>query len=606
MIVLDFETEAITDQIRPPRPVGLAVYEDNKPPLYMSCGHSSGNTHSFQDISEVLYRIWDTDEELLFHNAKFDLAVAREWFGLSCPRWQRIHDTMFLIFLDSPYASSLALKTSAERILGIAPTEQSNVRSWLISKGLVGSTDADWGKDISKAPVHLVEPYAIGDVIRTKTIFDTLYPRIESHGMLSAYRRECQLLPTLLDAETRGIRIDTEALARDTQVSELWLSYVDDAIREMLGAPSLNLDSPHEFGEALQKAGAVKSWVLTPTGKRSVAKKNLTTDKYVDEEFGHLVTYRDQLHTCLSIFMRPWNEKSQVSGRVHPSWNQVLHNRGGKSSGARTGRLSSSRPNFQNIPRSFERFKHPTALPYLPKLPTLRRYILPEKGHVWLHRDYDQQELRILAHYENAALLAEYKKDDKFDIHTFVKSAISAMLGKDLPREAVKVLNFGAVYGMGLKALAESLNVSLEDAKTVRTAQMTALPGLKELSYAIKRQSSAGLPIKTWGGRRYFVEEPKLIGERIQTFDYKLLNYLIQGSAADCTKQGLINYSENSRNSLFISTVHDEINISCPATEVAAEMEILRTSMEGVGFDVRMLSKGKIGPNWGDLSEYRD
>jgi DNA polymerase I-like protein with 3'-5' exonuclease and polymerase domains len=126
------------------------------------------------------------------------------------------------------------------------------------------------------------------------------------------------------------------------------------------------------------------------------------------------------------------------------------------------------------------------------------------------------------------------------------------------------------------------------------------------LEKALKDQGKAGLPIRSWGGREYYTEPPKIIDGHTQTFEYKLLNYLIQGSAADCTKQALINYHALRQRSRFMTTVHDEINISCPKSAVKKEMELLREAMASVAFDVPMLSDGKIGPNWGNLTAYKE
>jgi DNA polymerase I-like protein with 3'-5' exonuclease and polymerase domains len=87
------------------------------------------------------------------------------------------------------------------------------------------------------------------------------------------------------------------------------------------------------------------------------------------------------------------------------------------------------------------------------------------------------------------------------------------------------------------------------------------------------------------------------------TFEYKLLNYLIQGSAADCTKEAIIRYAGAKVDGRMLVTVHDEINISVPRKAAKAEVKRLREAMESVEFDVPMLTDTEYGPNWGDLKE---
>jgi DNA polymerase I-like protein with 3'-5' exonuclease and polymerase domains len=120
----------------------------------------------------------------------------------------------------------------------------------------------------------------------------------------------------------------------------------------------------------------------------------------------------------------------------------------------------------------------------------------------------------------------------------------------------------------------------------------------------VQARGRAGIPIRTWGGRIYFSEPPKEINGVLRDFAYKLLNYLIQGSAADQTKQA-INDWEDSRDwkAVFLATVHDEINISVPAEEAAAHMRTLQIAMDADRFDVPMRSEGFIGPNWHDIVE---
>jgi len=90
------------------------------------------------------------------------------------------------------------------------------------------------------------------------------------------------------------------------------------------------------------------------------------------------------------------------------------------------------------------------------------------------------------------------------------------------------------------------------------------------------------------------------------TFEYKLLNYLIQGSAADCTKEAIIRYMRVRKDGMFLSQVYDEINISVPGKALASEIRLLREAAESVEFDVPMLTDVEIGPNWHDLKPYQE
>jgi DNA polymerase I-like protein with 3'-5' exonuclease and polymerase domains len=130
-----------------------------------------------------------------------------------------------------------------------------------------------------------------------------------------------------------------------------------------------------------------------------------------------------------------------------------------------------------------------------------------------------------------------------------------------------------------------------------------ALPGREILNEEIKRIVRRGEPIRTWGGRLYFVEPPRMVEGRMRNFEYKLINYYCQGSAADLTKEAIIAWNSIKRDSRFLVTVYDEINITSPLETKHREMNLLREAMEAPRLSVPMLSSGKEGMNWGDLTK---
>jgi DNA polymerase-1 len=212
----------------------------------------------------------------------------------------------------------------------------------------------------------------------------------------------------------------------------------------------------------------------------------------------------------------------------------------------------------------------------------------------------------LLSHFEDHDLLKAYNENPRMDVHEFVAQAIFDILGLHIERRAAKAVNFGMLYGMGLGALSESMDTDVQTAKRIKAAQLSALPGLRQLQDDIKEVAKSGQPIRTFGGRTYYPEEPRVINGRLVDFVYKLLNYLIQGSAADFTKEAIIRYHKMRKDSRFLVTVYDEINISAPKGSVKREMQSLREAMEGIEIDVPMLTDAKSGPNWGSITKYED
>lgn len=628
-IVVDFETFAIGNRpVYPPEPVGVSIkWPKDKKPHYYAWGHTSENNCDKRNGVRRLSEVWSSNLPLLFHNSKFDVDVAETHCSLKRLPWQRVHDTLFLVFLENPHSKAFGLKPSAEEYLGMPPEERDAVRDWLLEHQPVpGVKISDgqksefyWGGYIAYAPGGLVGEYANGDTLRTIKLFEKLYPSIVKRGMLDSYNRERRIMPIFLDNERIGLHVDTERLNRDISSYTRASTEVDVWLRRQLKSPNLNFESTEELAEALDKSGQVTEWVLTKTGKRSTAKENMPLDKIKDPRVASALAYRSKLATCLGTFMRPWQAQAALTGgTINTSWNQVRQAKtGADSKGTRTGRPSSMRPNFLNVAKSFkdrgDGYVHPKFLKDTPELPLVRNYILPDKKHVWLHRDYNQQELRILAHFENNQILAAYRANPNLDLHTFVQEEIKRITGIDAPRLAVKMMNFGRVYGEGLGSLAERIKAPIEEIKKIREAQNRALPGLPALEKQVKSIGRRGECVVTWGGREYYVEPPIVIKDKNTgailkrvSFEYKLLNYLIQGSAADCTKEAVIRYSKARKEGRFLVTVYDEINISCPPKAVRKEMQILRECMEGVELDVPMKSDGKSGPSWGDQTKYKE
>jgi len=452
-------------------------------------------------------------------------------------------------------------------------------------------------------------------------LFLKLWPDIFKRSMQAAYDRERHLMPIMLENEREGVNINLRLLEHDFKIYMAALEYADNWLRKRLRSPDLNINSDNEMADALEEMGIVTDWVYTapskrfPEGQRSVSKKNLTADMFKDKKVASVFGYRNILSTCLSTFMQPWLQVArETDGTIFTSWNQTRQEERG---GARTGRFSST-PNFQNIPKNWKKaisdgYVYPKFLG-VPELPSMRQYFLPDsKYHLWGRRDYNQQELRLLAHFEDGELLKMYNDNPRLDIHAEVQQYILDIVGLDLPREPVKILNFADIYGRGLGTLAEALRVDIETVRRLRKAKNALLPGVAALARAVSDHGKSGQPIRTWGGREYYAEPTKFSKKhgRVMDFFYKLLNYLIQGSASDVTKESIIHYHEaskrlKSRDARFLITVHDENNISGHKKIFKSEMLLLRDVMQSVETDLPMLSDGEGGKDWGHLKALKE
>lgn len=606
---IDLETEGIEKRPSyPPKPVGVSVKFPGKKARYYAWGHPVENNCTRDEAERALRGALQHPGGVLCHNVKFDADVAETHFGVKWP-WGNSHDTMILAYLEDPHSRALGLKPLAVRYLEMPPDEQEAVRDWLVANGVVRKGAKDWGAKIASAPGGLVGKYANGDVERTEKLFRALYPRIKARGMLKAYEREMRLLPILLENERAGVCVDLPTLHEDTLTYSTALEKLDTYIRKYLQAPSLNIDSDAQLADVLEARGLVTGWVLTEKGNRSTAKEALR-DTLSDKFLLGVFEYRSLLANFHGTFMSPWlNMAHETNGVLHTNWNSTAQEKGG---GTRTGRLSST-PNFQNIPSDdkledseltiagrgvYKRLK------WLPRLPHLRKYIVADKlSHVICDRDFNGQELRVAAHFEDAEMLAAYMADPNIDLHQYGSDKIKEYVGLDLPRKKVKIIVFTILYGGGLGTIAERLGTTVENAKKLRDAYFLVFPGIKALGHEMQRRSTNNEPMRTWGGREYFAEPPKLVGNRWRDFGYKLTNYLIQGSSADITKEAMLRYDATRKDSRLLLTVHDELAISTPTKCWKREMGILRDAMNSIELDVPLLSEGKMGYRWSNMEE---
>jgi len=620
--IVDFESFPIGPRPGgyPPEPVGVALDVPGRKPRYLAWGHpGGGNGCSWADARAALGAVWESGRPVAFHNAPFDLSVVMRRLDLPPLPWDRVHDTKVLLFLDEPRAATFALKPSAERVLGEAPTERDALIDWLMEHQPVPgvrlsrstSSDSYAGAFVAYAPPSVAGPYAIGDVRRTRSLLNVVGKRVEQRGMWAAYQRELKLIPITMELEEQGLRVGLERLRTDVKYYTDTAARLDEWLRKRLKAPSdVNLNSTEQLVAALISGRAVDRTKLgvTKTGKQQTNKEALER-AITDKQVAAALVYRAKLKTDLGTFMRPWLEVAErTGGFIFTSWYSTRSD----ENGTKTGRFSST-PNFQNLPKEVEPlFRHearrdhpedrdlPSAPVRLPSLPLIRSYVVPyAEDDVLIDRDYSQQELRILGHFEGNALLKAYQANPWMDIHEHTQKMVNELLSMNLPRKPIKNTNFGIVYGLGVEKLARKSKCTVELADKIRRAVRQLYPGLREMNQEMKRRAAAHEPIRTWGGREYYCEEPRVVDGKHRTFEYRLVNILIQGSAADCTKEALIRYwAAKPRYHRVLTIPHDELLVSVPREERDAAMETLREAMESVEFDVAMLSEGK----WSDAS----
>lgn len=578
MYTLDFETDAIED-FAPllPKPVGCSIRTPEGESHYYSWDHPTENNCTKEQFREVLVSIWS--QEILTQNGcAFDIPIAEHWFGLPKRDPLLTHDTLFLSYLHDPHARSLSLKDLANDWLGIPPDDQQELYDWIMTNVPECKSRKKCGAYISRAPGGLAGKYANSDTMMTWELYQYVAPLVLPL-MQEPYDRERKLAPIVAGMQNRGVRVDLERMRVDTLAATHKLHSLDAAVRHALGAPTLNPGSGAEVAQALQQAG-YSNFLTTPTGKVATNKESL--DQALEEapELRELLRRRATYATLVGTFMLPYVDIADNNGdRLHPSYNQVRNPEG---FGTRTGRLSSSKPNFQNQPsgRMGEEY------------PVIRSYFLPEEGHIWITGDFKNQEPRLAAHFEDGELCAAFNADPNLDPYMFVVDLVGS-----IKRTEAKVIFLGLLYAMGAAALADQLGCTQTHATTLRNIIKAHLTGLVQLDNDCKRRFSIGLPIRTLGGRQYHCEPPA----HGRNWAYKALNILIQGSAADQNKEAMIYiYDRLLPGERIVGTVHDEISVSAPPERLEAIKAIMSEAANALPCDVPMLFDFGHGASWAE------
>lgn len=632
---IDFETEAIGPRPEqyPPKPVGVALMGSIKP-HYFSWGHPNGNNCTKGEARRaILKELKQNRRKPVFHHSAFDIEVMEQ--HLDIPRPIEYEDTLILAYLFEPRAPTLSLKPICAEWLDMPPDERDRVKAWVLANvPEMKGKEKGWGAYICRAPGELVTPYAKGDIIRTDRLYRYLHPKIIELGMQDWYMEEKRTNYVKLDMEQGGIKTNQPKLKRDLPVfisvrddievgirRNLGITKRADATYESDGEPGFNVNSPKHLARAMEEAGKVSDWVLTKKGNISTSRENLEI-ACADRKLTGMLALHGVLDTYINTFLRPWLERGAANdGYLFPTFNTVRtadEYGSGKSFGTRTGRPSSSNPNFNNIPASIENAEQRALLESLAKLLKkrdlefigLRDYLIPDDGCIFIDRDYAQQESRILAHFEDGNLLAQYNANPKLDVHDFVGQLVFEKTGIRYPRRFIKVINFGIIYGMGVHGIAKKLDIAHEEARSLKRAVLKSVPGIKWLMDELRKLADDDKPLLTWAHRIYYCEEPKEIEQddgrkKIITFEYKMLNTLIQGSAAECTKRAMNDaHAAFGKQARVVLQVYDQILSCAPKGEWKKYMRLKQEAMEAVKFDLPMLTTGAIGSaSWARLKE---
>jgi DNA polymerase-1 len=206
--------------------------------------------------------------------------------------------------------------------------------------------------------------------------------------------------------------------------------------------------------------------------------------------------------------------------------------------------------------------------------------------------------MRLLAHFAGGGMLETLKAHPTKDVH-MIAAEIAG-----ISRRVAKTLGFAVLYGAGVGRIAESLNVSVGEATGIKRRYLEALPEIKRYQKSLSELAACGEPVKTLGGRQYYTQPPAIVQGRLRTFEYKLTNYMIQGSAADQTKEAMYRYCTTTRAGQLVLSVHDQIVVQVPTDCIMEERKLLEEAVNGAfqeELNYQVISDEAIGNCFGAL-----
>ena len=440
---------------------------------------------------------------------------------------------------------------------------------------------------------RIIEEYAVTEIPEenAESFFTAYLPKafermnklIEEHNQVRLLEEiELPLARVLASMEREGFLVDARGIEDFGEELKTRIeSLVADIYSEV--GYEFNLNSPKQLGEALFEKMGLPAKKKTKSGYSTNADvlEGLAADYPV---VAKILEYRT-LAKLKSTYCDGLLKVICNDGRIRSTLNQTE---------TRTGRISSTEPNLQNIPVRSELGRE------------MRKFFKAKDGCVLVDADYSQIELRVLAHMANDKnMIDAFNNGD--DIHSITASQVfnmPLMMVTPLMRSRAKAVNFGIVYGIGAFSLAKDIGVSRAEADSYIKGYLAHFSGVqKYMKDVIEKAKEQGYVETAFARRRYLPELSssnammRAFGERVA------LNMPIQGTAADIIKIAMIRVweclKEQCLSARLIMQVHDELIVEAPENEAKAVAGIVKREMENaVKMRVNMLADVGIGKTW--------
>jgi len=600
------------------RVVGISLATEDGIKMYLPFGHEGGgNLDKDRVVEYVKAQVSRPDQIKVGANLMYEQeALASLGIEMKGP----LADVQIAEpLLDEDRPGGYSLEALSNSYLGAGKSEAMLIEA-------AGSFNIDAKKDMWRLHSKYVGEYAEDDAFLPIEILRRQLPLLDKEKLMDVWKLESDLLPVLWKMRARGIRVDLDAAERlsvemqseeNTVLGQIWekTGYRVDPWSSKSLAILLNQMG---LGFYIQYTQPSKNY---PQGQPSFT--NEWFQKMGDQHtvFKWLKDYR-VMTKMRRDFVDGLILTNHVRGRLHPQWHQTRRaseDEDDETGGARSGRITSSKPNLTQIP---------TRDPKWGK--KIRRIFIADEGGKYCKNDFSSQEPRILLHF---AYIKRYKgsiearqryiDDPRTDYHQMTADLIYDKTGKKLERRPAKDINLGSAYGMGFGKLARKLGLEEDEARALLKVYHEGVPYVKKLEERCMEIVQAQGFIRTILGRkrRFTMWEPgdwdrkkrsipvgsrelaiEQWGQNIERAGaHKALNALCQGSAADQTKQAIVNL--DSVGLCPQIQVYDELGQTIWNDDDAWRIkEIMEHSIE---FEIPHVADPAVGDNWGETEDWK-
>tara|TARA_B100001093_G_scaffold281287_1_gene268735 strand:- start:2342 stop:5080 length:2739 start_codon:yes stop_codon:yes gene_type:complete len=561
-----FDTETTSLDINEAQLLGISFCYSKNEAYYCDLSKDQSLIHLYNDF-------FNSKTLKIAHNLKYDYGIL---FKHGIQINQYCFDTMLAHYLIDPEKRH-NLDQLARNILNYNP---------IPIESLIGSKTKPTRK-MEEVDLNELKNYAAEDADLTFQLYLNFKKEIKSLELDYLFSDiEMPLLKVLHDMEIKGIKINTSSLNDLSKKLKLSLSTLESSIYSHSG-DSFNIDSPKQLGEVLfGKLVLDEKAKKTKTGQYKTDEATLNKLEGTHPIINDILNYRTR-KKLLSTYVEALPKLiSPLTGKIHTNYMQAV---------TATGRLSSNKPNLQNIPIRTDLGKE-----------IRKAFCSSDNEHLLLCADYSQIELRIIAGLSKDESMINAFTIGR-DIHTETASKIFKVSLDDVSREMrgkAKMVNFGIIYGISAFGLSQRLSIKRSEAKEIIDNYFTEFPKIKNYMDSTITFAKENGFVETIFKRKRFLSNINSGNATMRGFDERnAINAPIQGSAADIIKIAMINIHnkllENKMQSKLLLQVHDELVFEILKEEEKVIKKLVKEEMmNAVKFNVPLDVEIGVGENW--------